>query len=436
MPREHAPQSRNESTSHDSIVAERRAYLEQQAARSMGALVGDLTRITSGRDVAEYLVNYPQVDFGADEPSVYPLVHAAAEGPAAARRAGELVTIEPLGYNQVAIAARADGAAADAYTQAIEQHYQRSPYAQRLGDIALRLAQEHTDEPLPRVITTLDSTNPADQAIARQLDYSNAPLHITADNQLVEHAPAEPDQHRFLYSPSAKALLGAFDSAGLALTPRAHSELVAEHDGRYGNAYAWASREVFKLIAGRQQHLVTVAEQHATKPDRGQVGQPSEQLPQLQLTGDEAADALIELINQASQRGSDRTSQLPPVEADISIRRSGCKDVEQYFIDGLALGKVQARELYGAQFITKTHGAHTILNAEPVRQNGVIFPPGVVWARYDDQGQEGYAPLRLTGFSFASQVADDVMGREFAELDTARKQAFYQYMVEQMPLAF
>ena len=124
MPREHAPQTRNEPTSHDSIVAERPAHL------------------TSGRDVAEYLVNYPQVDFGADEPSVYPLVHAAAEGPEAARRAGELVTIEPLGYNQVAIAARADGAAADAYTQAIEQHYQRSPYAQRLGDIALRLAQE------------------------------------------------------------------------------------------------------------------------------------------------------------------------------------------------------------------------------------------------------------------------------------------------------
>lgn len=252
----------------------------------------------------------------------------------------------------------------------------------------------------------------------------------------MEHAPTEPDQHRFLYSPSAKALLGAFDAAGLALTPRAHAELVAEHDGRYGNAYAWASREVFKLIAGRQQHLVTVAEQHATKPDRGQLGQPSEPLPQLPLTGDEAADALIELINQASQRGDDRTSQLPPVEADISIRRSGCKDVEQYFIDGLAHGKVQARELYGAQFITKTHGAHTMLNTEPVRQNGVVFPPGVVWARYDSQGQEGYAPLRLTGFSFAPQVADDVMGREFAELDTARKQAFYQYMAEQMPLAF
>ena len=433
MPREYAPQPRSESTSHESIVAERRAYLEQQAAQSMGALVGDLTRITSGKDVAEYLVNYPQVDFGADEPSVYPLVHAVAEGPAAAHRAGELVTIEPLGYNQVTIAARADGAAADTYTQAIEQHYQRSPYAQRLGDIALRLAQEHTDEPLPRVITTLDSTNPADQAIARQLDYSNAPLHITADNQLVEHAPTEPDQHRFLYSPSAKALLGAFDAAGLALTPRAHSELVAEHDGRYGNAYAWASREVCKLIAGRSQRLVT-----APQPPRQQGGpvHEHEQLPQLPLTGDEAADALIELINQASQRGDDRTSQLPPVEADISIRRSGCKDVEQYFIDGLAHGKVQSRELYGAQFITKTHGDHTMLNTEPVRQNGVVFPPGVVWARYDSQGQEGYAPLRLTGFSFAPQVADDVMGREFAELDTARKQAFYQYMIEQMPLAF
>jgi hypothetical protein len=366
MPREHTPQPRSEPTSHDSIVAERRAYLEQQAAQSMGALVGDLTRITSGRDV--------------------------------------------------------------------EQHYQRSPYAQRLGDIALRLTQAHmASEPLPRVITTLDSANPADQAIARQLDYSNAPLHITADNQLVEHAPAEPDQHRFLYSPSAKALLGAFDAAGLALTPHARSEFVIEHDGRYGNAYAWASREVCKLIAGRSQRLVT-----APQPPRRQGGtaHEHEQLPQLPLTGDEAADALIQLINQVSQRGDDRTSQLPPVEADISIRRSGCKDVEQYFIDGLALGKVQARELYGAQFITKTHGAHTMLNTEPVRQNGVVFPPGVVWARYDDQGQEGYAPLRLTGFSFAPQVADDVMGREFAELDTARKQAFYQYMNEQMPLAF
>lgn len=120
MPREYAPQPRSESTSHERVVAERRAYLEQQAAQSMGALVGDLTRITSGKDVAEYLVNYPQVDFGADEPSVYPLVHAATEGPAAAHRAGELVTIEPLGYNQVTIAARADGAAADTYTQAIE----------------------------------------------------------------------------------------------------------------------------------------------------------------------------------------------------------------------------------------------------------------------------------------------------------------------------
>lgn len=433
MPHEHAPQPRSESTSHERVVAERRAYLQQQAAQSMGALAGELTSITSGRRVTEYLADYSRAYFGADEPSVYPLVHAAEEGPEAARRAGELVAIEPLGYNQVTIAARADGAAADTYTQAIEQHYQRSPYAQRLGDIALRLAQEHTDEPLPRVITTLDSTNPADQAIARQLDYSNAPLHITADNQLVEHAPAEPDQHRFLYSPSAKALLGAFNTAGLALTPRAHAELVAEHDGRYGNAYAWASREVCKLIAGRPQRLVT-----APQPPRqqGRTAHEHEQLPQLPLTGDEAADALIQLINQVSQRGDDRTSQLPPVEADISIRRSGCKDVEQYFIDGLAFGKVQARELYGAQFITKTHGAHTMLNTEPVRQNGVVFPPGVVWARYDDQGQEGYAPLRLTGFSFAPQVADDVMGREFAELDTARKQAFYQYMAEQMPLAF
>ena len=433
MPREYAPQPRSESTSHERVVAERRAYLEQQAAQSMGALVGDLTRITSGSYVTEYLADYSRAYFEADEPSVYPLVHAAAEGPAAAHRAGELVMIEPLGYNQVAIAARADGAAADTYTQAIEQHYQRSPYAQRLGDIALRLAQEHTDEPLPRVITTLDSTNPADQAIARQLDYSNAPLHITADNQLVEHAPAELDQHRFLYSPSAKALLGAFDTAGLALTPRAHSELVAEHDGRYGNAYAWASREVFKLIAGRSQRLVTVPQ---PPHQQGGTAHEHEQLPQLPLTGDEAADALIQLINQVSQRGDDRTSQLPPVEADISIRRSGCKDVEQYFIDGLAHGKVQVRELYGAQFITKTHGDHTMLNTEPVCQNGVVFPPGVVWARYDDQGQEGYAPLRLTGFSFAPQVADDVMGREFAELDTARKQAFYQYMIEQMPLAF
>lgn len=434
MPREHAPQPHSESTSHERVVAERRAYLEQQAARSMGALVGELTSITSGRRVTEYLADYSRAYFGADEPSVYPLVHAAEEGPEAARRAGELVAIEPLGYNQVTIAARANGAAADAYTQAIEQHYQRSPYAQRLGDIALRLTQAHmASEPLPRVITTLDSANPADQAIARQLDYSNAPLHITADNQLVEHAPAEPDQHRFLYSPSAKALLGAFDSAGLALTPHARSEFAIEHDGRYGNAYAWASREVCKLIAGRPQRLVT-----APQPPRqqGRTAHEHEQLPQLPLTGDEAADALIQLINQVSQRGDDRTSQLPPVEADISIRRSGCKDVEQYFIDGLAFGKVQARELYGAQFITKTHGAHTMLNTEPVRQNGVVFPPGVVWARYDDQGQEGYAPLRLTGFSFAPQVADDVMGREFAELDTARKQAFYQYMAEQMPLAF
>ena len=64
MPHEHTPQPCSEPTSHDSIVAERRAYLEQQAAQSMGVLVGNLTRITSGKDVAEYLVNYPQVDSG------------------------------------------------------------------------------------------------------------------------------------------------------------------------------------------------------------------------------------------------------------------------------------------------------------------------------------------------------------------------------------
>lgn len=62
------------------------------------------------------------------------------------------MTIEPLGYNQVAIAARADGAAADTYTQAIEQHYQRSPYAQRLGDIALRLAQVHQSLPVDNLL--------------------------------------------------------------------------------------------------------------------------------------------------------------------------------------------------------------------------------------------------------------------------------------------
>ena len=228
-------------------------------------------------------------------------------------------------------------------------------------------------------------------------DGSNSALQCYGTALLARYKEQnDADEHLYLHTASARALLDACDAGNVRLADTAEWELVTERDSRYGNAYAWMSREIIKMAADQTGHLMADDEHRA----------------ELQPTGEPAADILIALLNQIATRGTDRTSDLPiPTEA-VRLREGGCKDVEAYFAQAYMMRTQPAigeTAIANKRFISKTHGAHTFLAADAVRYCGVEFPPGTVWGQFGD----GYAPLRLTGFCFDRDTAGTVFGAEY-----------------------
>jgi hypothetical protein len=378
------------------LAQERRQFVVDKAAREAKRFAQDLETIAAGKNTAKDLMDGSPADMIPEE--VVPLLNGAV---VAVDETIDKARI--LEQRTVTLCRRRDdGLTNDEFCQAVADAYQQSLDMQRMQEVAHQIISGikhlHAGEPMIS-IGIFDPSIYIDRVLMRrvQQDSGNSALQCYGTALLARYEEQnDTDKHLYLHTASARALLDACDAGNVRLADTAEWELVTERDSRYGNAYAWMSREIIKMAADQTGHLMADDEHRA----------------ELQPTGEPAADILIALLNQIATRGTDRTSDLPiPTEA-VRLREGGCKDVEAYFAQAYMMRTQPAigeTAIANKRFISKTHGAHTFLAADAVRYCGVEFPPGTVWGQFGD----GYAPLRLTGFCFDRDTAGTVFGAEY-----------------------
>ena len=400
----------------DRLEQERRQFVVDKAAREAKRFAHDLETMAAGGKAAEYLVDGSPADMIPEE--VVPLLD------------GALVAVdEPIDKTRNILEQRIvtlcrrrnDGLTDDEFCQAVADAYQQSPAMRRVHEVAHQITSGvedlHAGEPMIS-IGAFDPSIYIDRVLMRraQQEGGDSALHCYGTALLAHYEEQnDADEHLYLHTASARALLDACDAGGVRLAGTAEWELITEQGSRYGNAYAWMSREIIKMAADQTGRLVADDEHHAV----------------LQPTGEPAADVLIALLSQIATRGTDRTSDLPmPTEA-VRLREGGCKDVEAYFAQAYMMSSRSSSRsvmgetaITGKRFISKTHGAQTFLAADAVRYCGVEFPPGTVWGQFGD----GYAPLRLTGFCFDRGTAATVFGAEYmADVPETSQRAVHDY---------
>lgn len=218
----------------------------------------------------------------------------------------------------------------------------------------------------------------------------------------------------FIHTDTAEQLLDTFEERGLRVGGRFKDELQTEGDKRYGSPYAWISRQLARSIArehtrGDKYGFFVVDEEWSDEKD-DYVELPLA-IDEISLTSDPAANVIIDQLQQVYRRDM---TQDPPYESDLPLAAKqakfnhyGCKDVEEYFSQSLAEGKVDEVTIAGKVFWHKQKGGPTFLNCEEVVHNGIVLPPGCVFRREDDGG---FVMLRITGFAFDQSTAEKVMG--------------------------
>ena len=393
------------------LAQERRQFVVDKAARMAKRFAQDLETMAAGDKVAEYLVDGSPADMIPEE--VVPLLNGAV---VAVDETIDKARI--LEQRTITLCRRRDdGLTDDEFCRAVADAYQQSPAMRRVQEVAYQITSGVEDLHAGNPTISIGVFDPSiyiDRVLMRrvQQDGGNSALQCYGTALLACYKEQnDADKHLYLHTASARALLDACDAGGVRLADAAERELITERGSRYGNAYAWMSREVIKMAADQTGRLVADNEHHAV----------------LQSTGEPAADVLIALLNQITTRGADRTSDLPmPTEA-VRLREGGCKDVEAYFAQAYMMSSrsvMSETAIAGKRFISKTHGAHTFLAADAVRYCGVEFPPGTVWGQFGD----GYAPLRLTGFCFDRGTAATVFGAEYmANVLEANQRAVHEY---------
>lgn len=251
-----------------------------------------------------------------------------------------------------------------------------------IGTYDLGISFQEDDQLLQDVLVR------AERFLSRNIDLvyedNNISLRVNIRDQ-------EPDEvSRYVHTESAKTLLSALDVAGLELNERARNEITRESDRRYGNAYAWMTRELTRQISNYSSSLLA----------------GDSDVSRLEFTGDKGTDLLIDIMQQIFHR-QDTDSDIPAASEHINLRDQGCKDVEVYFAQSAdSPGKLVPVEVAGKQFWQKKYGGHTFLNLESVKYKGVELPPGCVFRKVES----GFALLRITGFAFDKETAEQLFG--------------------------
>ena len=408
------------SPTHSELTAKRREYVAQRSEMQTWRVVRDWARMSSGEREAGFLVHGRWVDTSlADDlwlREISPLVARDDDGNISLTdKAAELLELDQLDERKITMRRKlTEDSLTDAeFEEKIQALYANDPYMKRLHDVARltdeALGQLSSDGPGLVPVRTFDLEDPYDKEayddIVNRIELNGVAFGMYGTTMYVQrHEHNNDDEHLYLHTESAQRLLAAFDTNGLPLHESARCELVEENDKRYGNAYAWMSREIIKMAADREEEFFDEPALEAWQR-AGQL------IPE---TGDDAADTMIALVNQFITRGDDRSSDFPvPPEGAVKLREDSCKDVEEYFdlaIDEgeLSLITTQSKDGVDLRFIEKTHGAHTMLAVDPVKYCGIVFPPGTLWAQRGSN--EGFVPLRLTGFCFDAQTAAVVFG--------------------------
>lgn len=264
------------------LAQERRQFVVDKAAREAKRFAQDLETMAAGEKAAEYLVDGSPADMIPEE--VVPLLD------------GALVTVDkPIDKTRSILEQRIvtlcrrrnDGLTDDEFCQAVADAYQQSPAMRRVQEVAHQITSgiEHLHAGAPMIsIGAFDPSIYIDRVLMRrvQQDGSNSALQCYGTALLARYKEQnDADEHLYLHTASARALLDACDAGGVRLAGTAEWELITEQGSRYGNAYAWMSREIIKMAADQTGHLVAEDEHHAM----------------LQPTGEPAADILIALLN-------------------------------------------------------------------------------------------------------------------------------------------
>lgn len=241
---------------------------------------------------------------------------------------------------------------------------------------------------------------------------------ISTDSTYDQLLNASDNRVEYIKTPDAKAFITALEHGGLKLTEETTDELKFEKDKRYGNAYAWLSRQVAVMASGTKPRNFGISQELVEEPeyldeltDEYTFERPD--FSTVEQTGEQGADVLIELLRQVSERDLSQ-----PVESDIPLpgkqerfKLYGCKDVEVYFAQAssgtVGVPQPVVTEVGGKAFWKKNHGGPTLLNLEPITYNGIELPPGCVFRKEDDGG---YLFLRITGYAFEQAKAEELFG--------------------------
>ncbi len=370
---------------YDELMQVRREALARSAMHRLSHVVDNAYSLAVGK-IAEDNVGFIQRDIPKNEyRRDYKMLSDAGLLYSVAK--GGIVTIE--GNDEISD---------DERSQQIRDIYSASPVHQKILTIAQELQSTIFDsydeeiqkrDELARVGklelgVRLDPDDPISLSVMDYFEEPGANRLVKFEHTdegtmkpVIELIDAGKDQEIFISTSSGKALLGAIDKAGLGLTEEAVRELALEEDDRYGNGYAWLTRELAKSI---------------NQPERGisflkdTSGNPA----QLEYTGDSATDLVVNLINQIGDRPSLETD-IPVTKGKVHMRDGNCKDSEVYFSDSFhPVSGPEKAQMGGKAFIykTKEHGAETYINSEPVTFNGIELPPGFVFGRMGDN--EGY----------------------------------------------
>ena len=374
-------------STHDNLLQGRRTEMYTKSLSEHRRAIKEFQRVLSGRDVTCYL----EATYGVDIPSAaYARDYVGLEEYFKGTQLNDVsVEIRPI--------ARADTLA---HRQAeVRALLAATPFRQRLHEVASELDGLISLSPEPGVYeltTHLDEVD--DAAVLAMIKPGQYPLRIGERDgvSVIEAVISDeaPDEDRlWLHTDSAKAFLGVLDRAGMSLTDEARRELAVESDHRYGNAYAWMTRELVKEIAGYPSGLIESSE--------------NSRLPE--YTNDAGADLLIDMLRQLQLRGdAPYLSDIPVTQEYVNLRDKGCKDVETYFAQSAEIpGTLTTVAIGDKLFWHKTHGGHTYINLESVTYNGIELPPGYVFKQADDGS---YALLRATGFAFDKSTADSLFG--------------------------
>lgn len=203
----------------------------------------------------------------------------------------------------------------------------------------------------------------------------------------------------FIYRPTGQEFIRVLDTLGLKFSESFESFIFNENSNnfsdRYGREYTQISRNLAKILSSGD--LSKLNQVFCRKGNKELEIEDIENLAKIK--SEEKGfkflqDILMQLITRAP---TDMQKGVPSLDEKVSIQASACFDVYGYYLQAEKLGKQHNINLYGKNFLSKTHGKNTLINKEPVILKGITLPKGCLFIKNE---KNELAFLRFTPFIF------------------------------------